>query len=799
MKTYLTSCLLVLVARFGLAGPAEDAALAAKLFGKADGYMSYERYQRDIRVWWDANVTGKAGDPRLANEGNTLQPSVRNAKRPDRIADVPTYLKWKWRTDVSDPATGLDCAALKKGLDGVVAEGKGKEPWAVVRARMLDYLVDNCALGFSRYDCFPAISCWNRWDRPARQILRKRADEVERATAPDWFYEARYRHYVEGGRAWRDYDHSAPDWDVILKLGFPGMKARVDSHAEDTPFYRSEKMAAAAMLRFVDRLIAGAKAELANCGGKTAEGFLEKEIASLERLRIGPPLTVFDVMEFEFVYFIVSEYFDQFQVRTFGNIDRLWLPYYEADLAAGRTTEAEFREDFRHFIWQFGSIDNYWGHPMYLGGTKADGSTEYNRLSRIILDVVDREGLATPKLQLKIAKNTPDDIWTKALEMLRRHRSLVLMGEEGMRRSMAKLGLSDEECRKLVIWGCFEWLPVCGNCTSSCDINMAKPIERMLQDAKDGRFSAATFGEFKAEYLRRLNAFSDLSRLLMNEYERYLGDINPSLVLSLGIGPSLEKGVDAFSRGMIHNHTQMSATAFATAVDSLVAVKELVYERKELSLRELGETLAADWEGREDVRLRMSRSHRKWGCGNAETDALGREVLERFTGHFVGLPNSRGGKYVCYGLNSRGYIACGRVTGATPDGRKAGEELSKNMAPSIGGDAEGVTAVLKSWRETVDPAFFPCGLVFDVMLHASSVAGEKGLRVFRTLCEDYFDHGGCGLNLNVQSVEELKDAQLHPEKYENLQVRVAGWNVRWNEIPKKEQDGFIRRLEAMPE
>jgi formate C-acetyltransferase len=107
------------------------------------------------------------------------------------------------------------------------------------------------------------------------------------------------------------------------------------------------------------------------------------------------------------------------------------------------------------------------------------------------------------------------------------------------------------------------------------------------------------------------------------------------------------------------------------------------------------------------------------------------------------------------------------------------------MAPSIGGDAEGVTGVLKSWRQTVDPAFFPCGLVFDVMVHSSSVAGDKGLAALRVLCEDYFENGGCALNLNIQSVEELKDAQLHPEKYEFLQVRVAGWNVRWNDIPKK--------------
>ena len=735
----------------------------------------------------------------IVNDGARLQPSVALARRPEKITDMASYLKWKWRTDVSDRTTGLDNDALKKGLDTVLAEWKAKEPWPVVKARLVDYLVDNCALGFSRFDCFPAIACWNRWDRPITKILQDREREVEKATAPDWLAAERQTVFATGGKAYRDYDHSSPDWEVILKLGFPGMKARVDAYP-DSPFYAAEKRTANAILRFLDRLVAGAEAELARCGGKTSEGLLEREIASLKRLRVGPPQTAFDVMQFAFVDFIVSEYFDRFQVRAFGSIDALWAPYYEADLREGRTTAAQFREDFRHFIWQFGSIDNYWGHPLCLGGTKADGTTEYNPLSLVLLDVVDREALPTPKLQLKIAKNTPDFIWDRALRMLRNHRSIVLMGEEGMARSMVKLGLSADECRRLIVWGCFEWLPPEGNCTSSCNINLVKPVELMLKDAKDGKLGELkTFDEFKREYYRRLGEVTDKTRKVMDYLESGLANVNPSLVLSLGIGSALEKGEDAFATGMRYNNTEMGEVAFASAVDSLIAVKELVYEREELSLAELGGVIAEDWKDHEDLRFRMSRSHRKWGCGNDETDALGREVLATFTGRFVGLPNARGGKYCCYGLNSRGYINAGRATGATPDGRKAGEELSKNMAPAIGGDAEGVTAVLKSWRTSVDPSFFPCGLVLDMMLHASSVAGEKGLVALRAICEEYFASGGCGLNLNIQSVEELKDAQLHPEKYENLQVRVAGWNIRWNDIPKKEQDGFIRRLEAMPE
>ena len=746
----------------------------------------------------------------IVNSGGGLQPSVAQAKRPETIGDMATYLKWKWRTDVSDHATGLDNESLKRGLDAVLAEWKGKEAWPITKARLVGYLVDHAAIGFSRFDCFPAIACWNRWDRPISKILREREGEVERATAPEWLDTERKAVYASGGRCYRDYDHSSPDWDVIVRLGFTGMKSRVDA-CPDTPFYAAEKRTANAILRFLDRLVGAAEQELARCGGKTEEGLLEKEIASLKRLRVGPPVTVFDVMTFTFVDFIVSEYFDRFQVRCFGQIDRLWRPYYERDLREGRTTEAEFREEFRHFVWQFGSIDNYWGHPLFLGGTAADGTTEYSAFSLILLDVLDHEALPTPKVQLKIARNTPDFVWDKALRMLRNHRSLVLMGEEGMARSMTKLGLSADECRRLVVWGCFEWLPPEGNCTSACGVNLVKPVEQMLWDAKDGKLAElATFGDFKREYFRRLGEVSDRTRKVLDYLESGLSDVNPSLVLTLGVGSALEKGEDAFSTGMRYNNTEMAEIAFASAVDSLVAVKELVYENDErdprnadcrkarFSLKELGEILDKNWEGHEELRLKMARSHRKWGCGNEETDRLGREVLGTFTGRFVGQPNVRGGKYCCYGLNSRGYINAGRATGATPDGRKAGEELSKNMAPAIGGDAEGITAVLKSWRTSVDPAFFPCGLVFDVMLHSSSVAGEKGLVTLRAICEEYFASGGCGLNLNIQSVEELKDAQRHPERYENLQVRVAGWNIRWNDIPRREQDGFIRRLEAMP-
>ena len=726
------------------------------------------------------------------------QYTTRMERRPSEIADEAAYLKWKWRMDLSNPATGLDNDALAAGVSNIYATcgwRDGREDWYDVAARCFDFLVDNVAIGFSKHDFFPAISAWDRHRRPMTSILWRHAADVDAKYAPG-LREATLKMRHEGrATIGKDFDHSAPDWETILKLGFPGMKARVDSYARDTPFYRAEKRAAAAMMRFLDRLIATAKAH-----PDAGSPWMKKEIASLERLRVGPPKTVFDVMEFTMVYFILSEPLNYFQVRTFDNIDVRWWPYYQADLAAGRTTEAEFREEFRHFLWQFGSIDNYWGHPIYLGGTNKDGTTAYNPLSLIILDVVEKTALPTPKFQLKMAKNTPDEIWWKALDMLRKHAPLCLMSEENMARSMKPVGLTDEECRDLLIWGCFEYLPRGkGNCTSATHVYMPKLIVEMFDEIAENPDAAGKyprFKDFKREYYRRLNVVVDDTMALLRENERHLAEVNPSLMLSLAIGSALEKGEDAFSTGFKYNFSAIGECGFATVVDSLLAVKEFVYDKKAVSMAELGKILAANWAGHEDIRLRMRRSKLKWGCGNPEADALAKEVIETFTSRIVGKPNSRGGVFVCYGLNSRQYIHGSEDCGATPDGRRRGDFFSKNMAPSVGAETEGVTGAIKSYA-AIAPENFPCGSIFDMMIHPSTVSGEKGLRAFRMLVERFYAGGGVALNINIVSPETLRDAQKHPEKYENLQVRVAGWNIRWNDLPRVEQDEYIERLEAL--
>ena len=777
----------------------------------------------------------------------------------ENITDEDTYLRRKFRQDVTDKATGLSQEAIPARLAEIVAVGKASgEDWRVTKAKCFAAQVLEESIDVSPLDWFPAIAVWDRLSRPITKIIRDRAQEVNAARLPEWVLKECAAGNAAGDWAmWQDFDHSVPDWRVILALGFPGMKARLEKFAvAGDPFYESCFIAMDAILAGIDRFIEQGKKRHGEISRRDAEAqrndcqkrqlstfdindntnlrasvspssvlgesnsapyaslretWLAKEIACLERLRAGPPKTAYDMMMFVWLYFMFSEHLDGVQCRSLTELDVFLTPYYDADIAEGRTTEAEFREQLKHFLWQWGSIANYWNQPVGFGGTKPDGTSEYNHVSKIILDVMDECALTTPKVLAKVTEWTPDWAWDKMLDMARRHRSIAFIGEEPAARAMKKwCGASDEDCRTMVLRGCYEFdLADSCNRTGCGYMNILKPIEKMLAECKIENekckvgdtpgtfqpFNFSTFQLFKSEYLRRLAETTDRCRRIAFEFEKVLADVNPANLMTLATEHALKTRRDGFASGCPRgNNTTILSAGFGTAVDALLAVKELVFERGEFTLAELGRIMAANWEGHEELRRRMMRSKRKWGNNDPEANALGAEIIAAFSSRLNGRPNSRGGVFLATGHSARQFIDLGTKTGATPDGRKAGEEMSKNLSPTMGADTEGATALTLTLASS-DVTMLPGDYPLDMMLHPSVCAGDDGLKVMRTLVKLFHKNGGSVIQFTVFSPEELRDAQKHPEKYETLQVRVCGWNVRWNDLSRAEQDAYIRRAE----
>ena len=721
----------------------------------------------------------------------------------ENIADEATYLRRKFRQDVTDRTTGLSQEELRGRLEEIVAAGNAiGEDWRVTKAKCFAAQALEESIDVSPLDWFPAIAVWDQLALPITKVTKgDRARAVNDASLPKWVRDEWRKGKTEGEWSmWQDFNHSVPDWRVILRLGFPGLKARLAKYAvKGDPFYEGLEIAMDAIHGAIDRFIVqGRKREQGTGNGER----LKKEIACLERLRSGAPHTAYDAMMFVWLYFFFSEHLDGIRCRSLSELDVMLTPYYDADIAEGRTCETEFREQIGHFLWQWGSIANYWNQPIGFGGTNPDGTSAYNHVSKIILDVMDECALATPKFLAKVAPNTPDWAMDKMLDMARRHRSIAFIGEEPAAQALKKWEhATDDDCREMVLFGCYEFGLRDGcNATGIGHINFLSPLEKMLAEAKDKRHATcdkpfATFGDFKEKYLKRLAETTDRCRKIAFELEKVLPEVNPANLMTLSTEHALKTHRDGFANGCPRgNNSEILAVGLGTAVDALLAIKELVYENGELSLAKLGEIMADNWEGNEALRQRMLRSRRKWGNNDPEANAIGAELIDTFASQLNGRPNSRGGIFLASGHCARQFIVLGGRTGATPDGRKSGEEMSKNLSPTMGADTAGATALVEtlasSSAETL-PGDYP----LDMMLHPSVCAGEKGLEVMKTLVRLFHKNGGSVIQFTVFSAEELRDAQAHPEQYENLQVRVCGWNVRWNDLARAEQDAYIRRAE----
>ena len=718
------------------------------------------------------------------------------------------YLWNKFRKPVFDPATGLDQETASKEI---LSFAGMDAPVPVIKARAFEFLAKNLQIEVDPHDFFPAFGCWKRVPRVIAPLLGQLGKRVPLKKSELWGL----LNSSGASCIWIDFDHSVPEWDEVFRLGFPGLlrnamewreKHRADGTLDEKTegYFEGIRITYEAILLMLERFIERAESR--------HDERCDFVAASLRRLHDGPPQNFFDALQLIYMYFMFGEHMDHMQVRSLGNLDWRLTPFYDRDLKNGAFTDAQMRELFDHFFMQWGSIDNYWGQPVYLGGTQPDGSTQINHLTRFILEEAEKLHLPTPKIQIKIAKNTPDDFIDYVLSLIRdRHQSIVLVGEEGIRHIMTSRGFTEEDARTCDIRGCYEFASrgkVHSNGTGVGHLNMLKPFELIFNGGIDKQTGKPLgvpvppleelkdFDDFYRLYVRELYWIIDANIEVVNDFEVYLDRFNSANVFSATIPNSLRTGRDAFADGCDFNGSCLLTTGFGSAIDALSVVEELIYGKKEISLEEMADALNANWQGFEALHRKILGFRNRYGNGIAKVDRFAQMLSRTVGGYINGRPNSRGGKWSSSLHCAKQFIHEGTKTGATPDGRFAGEEMSKNASPRMGSDIRGVTALIKS-ALAVDAASFPGDFPLDVMMHPGSVRGAEGLAVWRQLVRVFFAGNGAAVHFNIFDAEELKDAQVHPEKYPEMQIRVCGWNVRFTEMAKSEQDQYIRRAESI--
>ncbi len=227
----------------------------------------------------------------------------------------------------------------------------------------------------------------------------------------------------------------------------------------------------------------------------------------------------------------------------------------------------------------------------------------------------------------------------------------------------------------------------------------------------------------------------------------------------------------------------------------LASLKHNVFEKKIVTMKNLIAALDADFAGAEDLRQRLLNKTPKYGNDDDTADDHARRVFEAYFAAVDGRPNMKGGSYRINLLPTTGHVYFGKVTGATPDGRKAGESLSEGISPVQGSDRKGPTAVLKSAAK-IDH-IRTGGTLLNQKFTPQLLADEEGLRNLGHLVRAYFTMDAHHVQFNVVTAETLRDAQAHPEKYRDLIVRVAGYSDYFLDCSVDLQNEIIRRTEHL--
>ncbi len=717
------------------------------------------------------------------------------------------YIRMAYHGYEYDKTTGMDDGEITDGLKKLYDSIKDL-PHPQAKAYAVKYVLENTRIDINEHDWFVGFYSVNRL---AGRITSDRwYNEIFACVIPET--DALMKDMNNSGAVsiWPDFDHVVPDWDSVLLLGFPGLMKRA-------LFYRSRHEANGTLTEsakaFFDGIVTEYQAiidvidRLYRYSLTKKHAKAEKISQCLKNIRDGAPNNFYEALQVIYIYFMISECFDGFQVRSLGNgLDNTLYSFYQNDLKSGTYTREEIKELLKYFLIQWSAIGNYWGQPLYLGGTNKDQSSKYNELSYDILDVYDEIGIYNPKIQLKVNSNTPDRLLDKVYGMIRRgHNSLVLCCEPGMMRAVMSYGATYDEALNMDIRGCYETgVRAAEVSTATGYINAVKAVLYVFSNGYDKNLGRTfglktgelcelkTFGDFYNAVIRQWENLIEITIGAASQYEKYLSYINPSNMYSATIESSLEKGADAYQCGVKFNNSAILNCGFASLVDSVMAVKEFVYDKKSVTLKEFGKALENNWQGFQSLHTQVIKSKHKYGCNDPETDVYTQAMSAYFTAKVSNRPNARGGTFKASMHSAMQFIWQGEKTGASPDGRFGTQELSKNASPSVGMDKNGITALINSALKT-RPYTYQESHCLDVMLHPSAVNSDEGTDIMKSLLFTYMQNGGQSIQFNIFDRDMLIDAQKNPEKYQNLQVRVCGWNVLWNNLSTAEQNAYIER------
>ncbi|MGD8563821.1 MAG: pyruvate formate lyase family protein, partial [Desulfarculaceae bacterium] len=440
------------------------------------------------------------------------------------------------------------------------------------------------------------------------------------------------------------------------------------------------------------------------------------------------------------------------------------------------------------------------------GGLKTDGSDGVNPVTYLVLDVIDQMRLVQPSSNIQLSRKSPDRFLKRALEIVRKGWGQPsIFNADLVVEEMLRQGKSQEDARQGGTSGCVETGAFGKEAYFLTGyFNLPKVLELTLHNGRDPRTGKQvgldtgepqdwqTFADLMKAFEVQLKHLIDIKIRGNRVIEKLFANQLPAPFLSLLIDDCIAKGQDYLAGGARYNTSYIQGVGIGTVSDCLSALKHQVFEG-DVSLSELISALAADFGGKEKLRQRLLNWTPRYGNDDDRADAIMQRVFKIFHDSVNGRPTHRDGVHRINMLPTTSHIYFGSVTGATPDGRRAGEPLSEGISPVQGADRQGPTAVLKS-ASKMDQVLTG-GTLLNQKFTPQLLEGKRGLENLAALVRTYFKLGGHHIQFNVVKADTLRQAQTEPEKYRDLIVRVAGYSDYFCDLSQVLQDEIIARTE----
>ncbi|MBI2906337.1 MAG: hypothetical protein HYX92_01635 [Chloroflexi bacterium] len=646
-----------------------------------------------------------------------------------------------------------------------------------------------------------------------------------------WFYPN------QGVFLWRHGGHvGTANYDKIFQVGLKGLieeaRARLEELSADPElylhvrdylkkkaFYEAVVIATEAVIRQGKRFTDLCRQEAAQEADAQRRAELEELAKICDWVPENPPRTLHEALQ---SYWFINLCTRVLDVQSSGNgerMDQIFYPFYKKDKDEGKITYESAQELVEHLILRFNEEGSLVppSHPQAgplvtrvttVGGVDRNGADVTNEMTFIVMDAKDEMGLNQPALAVRLHPQTPQILYEKIVQSLVKQSGVYSFFNDNMMIPfLMNQGIPLEDSREYTTDGCMRWnIPGKAMAVRALGGNVSLPkcLEYAFYQGVD-KFSGKQLGPRTSDPLTWtsvedvMHAYEEQLRFFMHKLFTISNLVDvldeewlPQPFLSATLDGCLERGQDC-REYKYFAPTIIQPVGQVCIINSLAAMKKLVFEDKRVSMAELIAALKNNWEGREDLRQMFMNRAPKWGNDDDYVDLIGRDFYKRTNRVVRSFKNIWGWSHNEDGTGGASYYDYSGMTGATPDGRKDRDLLSDGtVSPAIGTDAKGPLATMKSVSKIDHAGTFTH--LFNQKFTPKEITRNRGAN-FIALLRTFVDLGIHHVQFNVIDRDTLLDAQAHPENYMDLVVRVAGLAAYFVDLTKGVQDQIIARTE----